>query len=399
MRENRVRTKISFLIIFLFVVLSGCSNYTELNEIAIVLGIGIDYIPEKDVYEVTYQVVNPSENAARGTGSGGTPVINYKSRGKTISEAAGNSTNIFPRKNIYSHIQLVLIGEQLAKKESLNFIFDVFERDAGVRVNVPVLITRNADIKTTMDILSSIDKIPVRSLVGKVMNASDLLGEHGEIKIYDIIENLTNEGSEPTISGISIRGNSKTGASKKNIESMNKTFIFLNGIAVFNKGKLVGWIDGKKTKSLQIIKNKIRTSSLRIHCDQKRYNNLLVNHLKSKSKVDLQNSQAVITIQVNAFGNLTELLCNKDISKREVIKEYQRKGEQELEKEIKDGIIVAQKLESDVFGFGEILRNTHQKKWRKSKQQWNKLFSQAKVNVKVNLTIEGTGMRIKPYPY
>jgi spore germination protein KC len=124
-----------------------------------------------------------------------------------------------------------------------------------------------------------------------------------------------------------------------------------------------------------------------------------VNHLKSEPKVDMQNSQAVITIQVNAFGILTELLCNKDINKREVIKEYERKGEQELEKEIKDGIIVAQKLESDVFGFGEILRNTHPNIWRKYKQQWNKLFSQAKVNVQVNLNIEGTGMRIKPYPY
>lgn len=399
MRENRMRTKISFLIIFLLFGLTGCSNYTELNEIAIVLGLGIDYIPEKDVYEITYQVVNPSENAARGTGSGGTPVVNYQSRGKTLSEAAGNASNIFPRKNIYSHIQLVLISEQLAKKESLNFIFDVFERDAGVRVNVPVLITRNADIKTTMDILSSVDKIPVRTLVGKVKNASKVLGEYGEIKIYDIIENLTNAGSEPTISGISITGNPKTGASKKNIESMQKTFVFLNGIAVFRKGKLVGWIDGKKQKSLQIIKNNIQISSLRIHCDEKRYNNLLVNHLKSKSKVDMQNSQAVITIQVNGFGTLSELLCNKDISKREVIKEYERRSERELEKEIKDGIIVAQKLESDVFGFGEILRDTHPKKWRKSKQQWNKLFSQAKVHIQVNLNIEGTGMRIKPYPY
>ncbi|MDQ0242521.1 spore germination protein KC [Bacillus fengqiuensis] len=387
------------IIIFLFGTLSGCSNYKELNEIAIVLGIGIDYIPDKDTYEVTFQVVNPGENAAKGTGTGVTPVINYKTTGKTISEAAGKHTKLFPRENIYSHIQLIIIGEKLAKKESLNYIFDIFEREASVRVNVPVLIARDADVKTTMDILSSIDKIPVRTLVGKVENSSKLSGEYGKTNIYDIIEDLTNFGSEPAISGISVRGNKKIGSSKENLESMEKTYTTLNGIAVFKKGKLVGWMDGKKTKSLQIIDNKLKLTGLRIHCDEKRYNSVVVNRLKSHSKVDIKNNQANISIDADASGYISELLCNKDISKREVIKEYEKKAARELEKEIKEGITAAQKMKSDVFGFGEILRYSHLGKWKKHKNEWNELFSQAKVNVHVNMDIEGTGMRVEPYPY
>jgi len=399
MKVNPMRIKLSFVIIILIFSLSGCSNYKELSEIAIVLGIGVDYIPDKDIYEVTYQVVNPSENAAKGTGTGATPVINYKSSGKTLSEAAENASNIFSRQNIYSHIQLVLIGEQLAKKESLNFIFDIFERDAGVRVNVPVLIARNDDVKTLLDILLVIDKVPVRSLVGKLRNASNINGEHGEIKINDVIERLTNFGSEPTISGISISGNKKTGASKDNLEKMEKTFVLLNGVGVFKKGKLVGWIEGNKTKSLQIINNTIQSTNLRIHCDERRYNNILLNRIKSNSKVDIKDNHALITIQSNVYGNFTEILCNKDLGKREVIYEFEQNGAKELEKEIKAGISATQKMKSDVFGFGEMYRSDHPKKWRKIKNHWNELFSNAKVIVKVNLNIEGTGMRVKPYPY
>ncbi|MEH7121173.1 Ger(x)C family spore germination protein [Neobacillus vireti] len=394
-----MRAKLILLFMCIIVILPACSNYKELNELAIVLGVGIDFIPDKNLYEVTYQVVKPSENAAKGTGSGSTPIINYKATGKTLNEAAGNSSNIFSRQNIYSHIQLVVIGEQLAKKESLNFIFDVFERDAGVRVNVPVLIARGSGVKTIMDTLSTIDKIPVRALVGKIKNASTLLGEHDETKIYEVIEDLTNDGSEPAISGVSVIGNKKTGTTMKNLETMDKTFVKLNGVAIFKKGKLVGWLDGNKTKSLQIVENKVKNTNVRFHCDEKRYNNIIINQLKNDTKVNIQNNQAVITVNTKAYGYIVELLCNKDISKREVISEYEAKAEKELKKEISEGILAAQKLKSDVFGFGEILHTTKPKKWKESKHQWDQLFSQAKVNVKVNVSIEETGMRIKPYPY
>ncbi|MEH6994672.1 Ger(x)C family spore germination protein [Neobacillus drentensis] len=394
-----MKTKLPILIIFIFSSLSGCSNYSELNEIAIVLGVGIDYNPEKDTYEAVYQVVNPKENAAKQTGSGATPVHNLKTSGKTLSEAANNTAHVFSRKNIYSHIQLVIIGEQLAKKESLNFIFDVFERDARVRVNVPVVIARGDQVKTTMDILPTIDQIPVRTMVGKLRNSSRLLGEYGEIKINEVIEDLTSLGAEVAINGISIKGDKKAGSSKENIDKMQKAYVALNGVAIFKKGKLVGWLDGKKTKSIQIINNKVENTNIKIHCNKKRYNSVMVNHLKHHSKVHIKNNQAVITVQANAFGYISELLCNKDITKRKVIKEFEKKAEQELEKEIKEGIIEAQKLKSDVFGFGEILRITHQSQWKKYKHQWGDLFSEAKVNVEVNLEIEGTGMRISPYPY
>lgn len=394
-----MRNRIGFLVIFFFGTLTGCSNYKELNEIAIVVGLGVDYIPSKNLYVVTYQSVNPSENAAQPTGSGATGVTTYTTTGKTLSEAAYNTSRLFSRQNIYSHIQVLILGEQLAKKESLNFIFDVFERDAGVRVNVPVLIARDNKVKETMDILPSNDKIPVRAIVGKLKNASKNTGEYEETKIYEVIEKLSSLGVEPAINGISARGNKKKGTTKANLEDMEKAYVTLNGVAMFRKGKLVGWLDEKKTKSIQIIHNKIILTNMRIHCVNKRYNTIVVSRLKTHSKVDIKSNQVVITVFANASGSVTELLCNKDISKRKVLTEYEQKVELELKKEISEGIVAAQKVRSDVFGFGEILHYTHLEKWNNSKDHWNELFSKAKVNVQVNMDIERTGMRIKAYPY
>ena len=61
--------------------------------------------------------------------------------------------------------------------------------------------------------------------------------------------------------------------------------------------------------------------------------------------------------------------------------------------------MAAQKMKSDVFGFGEILHYQQLSKWSNAKYHWGELFSHAKVNVHVYMDIEGAGMRIKPYPY
>lgn len=387
------------VLFFSGILLPGCSNYKELNDIALVVGIGIDYIPSKNQYEVVFQAVNPSENTAKGAGSGGTPVTNYITTGKTITEAVQNTSKLYSRRNVFSHIELVVLGEQLTKKESINFIFDIFERDAGVRVNVPVLIARGEKVKTIMDILPSNDKVPVRTLLGKVENAALYTGEYGETKIYEVIEHLSNKGSEPAISGISVKGNKKKGTSKSNLEEMQKAYITLNGVAIFKKGKLIGWLDGLGTKAIQIVQNKVKITNLQIHCDKNRYNSIAVTRLKSHSKVDIHNNHAMITIYANAYGFMPEVLCNKDISKKKVMQEYERKAQQELKKEIMDGVVEAQKMKSDIFGFGEMYHLNHPQKWKTIKKEWNDLFSEAEVNVLVETNIEGTGMRIKPYPY
>lgn len=390
--------KLLLLIILCF--LSGCSNYKELNEVSVVVGMGIDYDAKTHLYEVVLELINPAENSMQ-AGSGGrtVPIVAYTGTGKTLSEASRYAAKKIPREHIYSHIALVVIGEQLAKKESLNFIFDAFERDAKARTNVPILIARNTSVYNVMGTLSQLDKLPVRSIIGKIHNVAQSSGENAETKVYQVVEALSSPGREPTISGISIIGNEKKGITTRNLETMDKAYTVINGIGVFQNGKLVGWLDEEKGKSIQLIQNQLKQTNVMISCNQKRYNSVLVNYAHSDVKVDVQNNQVMITIRLHAAGILDEVLCNKDLKSPIVIKEFERKAEKELKKQLKAGITTAQKLESDAFGFGDILRRTHPVKWKKQKQNWNQRFADAKINIDVIFDIEGTGMRSKAYPY
>ncbi|MEH6987600.1 hypothetical protein V7021_07105 [Cytobacillus firmus] len=67
--------------------LTGCSNYRDLNEVGLIIAIGIDLPQERESgYRVTYQVINPGYFSQNGTGNS-LPVINYTVEAETFIEA------------------------------------------------------------------------------------------------------------------------------------------------------------------------------------------------------------------------------------------------------------------------------------------------------------------------
>jgi spore germination protein KC len=378
---------------------TGCSSYQELNQLGIVIAMGLDYIPEKDLYKVTFQVINPSENSSQNPGTGGTPVIGYSDTGKTLSEAARNSTKKFSRQNVYSQVALVLVGEDLATKKGLNFIFDTFERDARVRVNIPVLIARGTKVEDVLDIMPALDKIPAESIISKLKNTSTVLGEHKNVRLYEVVSQLGSKGKEPSISGISVKGNIELGSSKGNTEQSKNAYTYLNGVGMLRNGKLVGWLDGKKSKAIQVIDNSIKETNLTIKCADDRYNSIELTRLKSSSKVDVKSGKASINIKLYGYGYLDELLCNKKIGREKVMEKFQKEAAQELKKEVLSGIKAAQKAKSDIFGFGEMYHMSHPEKWNSAKKNWNQLFANASVKINVVFRLRHTGMNVETYPY
>ncbi|WP_375346842.1 hypothetical protein ACEWPB_09890 [Priestia megaterium] len=123
---------------------SGCSNYRELNQIGVIIGLGIDENENlEQPYKVTYQIINPS-GLSQGSSSGGQglPVINYTVTAKTLVEALKKASIVIPREHITSHLSLIIIGEKLARND-LSLLFDALDRGKQARTSIPVFIARD----------------------------------------------------------------------------------------------------------------------------------------------------------------------------------------------------------------------------------------------------------------
>lgn len=146
MKLNRLLTKLALITAtFAFaLVLTGCWNSRELNKLAIVTAMAIDKAASSNDYELTFQVVMPGEltNSGKG-GNGSAPFSVYGVKSKTLFEGIRKASKQIPRQLFFSHIQVVILGERLAR-EGIMEIFDFFERSHEVRLTSMLLVARGS---------------------------------------------------------------------------------------------------------------------------------------------------------------------------------------------------------------------------------------------------------------
>lgn len=120
------------LFLLLLVVLTGCWNRRELNELAIAVAMGVD--KKDNDYLVSIQIVNPGAVAAQRAGTDTAPVITYSTQGTSIFEALRRTTTKSPRKIYLSHMQVIVLGKEVAE-EGIAKVLDFLSRDHEFRTD------------------------------------------------------------------------------------------------------------------------------------------------------------------------------------------------------------------------------------------------------------------------
>ena len=144
------------IIIVSIFLLTGCYDYKELNDIAILTATEINKIDNE--YIINAQVVNPQ---SKDTVNIQAPFIIYEGKGKTIQEAyreikLQSSRFLYP-----NHLQLLIINENLAK-EDITKIIDYYLRIPHVRTEFNIIIGKNENI---LNITTPIDDVSSTSIV------------------------------------------------------------------------------------------------------------------------------------------------------------------------------------------------------------------------------------------
>ncbi|MES9739955.1 Ger(x)C family spore germination protein [Peribacillus frigoritolerans] len=377
--------------------ISGCSNYRELNELGVIIAMGVDQNDDpKQPYRVTYQVINPSGLSQTNTSGGqGLAVINYTITGKTLLEALGKSASVIPRENNTTHLSLIIIGEKLARND-LDLIFDGLDRGKYSRVSIPIFIARGKTAKDVLGVIEPLEITPGKNIISTTQNNQKLYGSSTEVLAYEIIASLLSEGKDVSLPGISISNASQKGKQIGNLETTNPTTIKVKGLAVFRKGKLVRWLDGETARAAQFVTSKVKNTPVVLPCES---GNVTINTtgVKSKMLTAIQHEKPVIHTDINVMGELLETSCEIDLSDPRVLKKFEKKMENVLKRQIKKTISITQKEKSDIFGFGDALSRTNPVYWRQNKKSWDNLYSDAQISLKVHVEIINSGLRMEPY--
>lgn len=388
----QLKIKLLVILMLLSIFTAGCWNRRELNDLAITLAMGID-VTEDEKFLVTVQVVNPEE-VLNYKGSGSTPVTIYQATGETIFEAVRNITKISPRGVYPSHLRILLFGETLAKK-GIGQSLDLISRDWELRSDFYIAIARGMRAEEILKISTTLEKIPANNLFNTLEVSSDLLSSTSSFTLDELVSNMVSEGKEPVLTGIftKVKGDYETAYSIKNIQIIDSPArIYFDYLAVFNKDKLVGWLDDKESRSYNAITNKVKGTVINISCPGE--GKAVLQLIKSKAKVKgkVNKGKPEVSIEFQREYNIGEVECLLDLTKPETIEELEKIEKKRFKSMIENSIRNVQKnYRADIYGFGEAIYRKDPQAWKRLKRNWDNEFENLPVSVKADIKIQGLG--------
>ena len=99
------------LTVALVLTLSGCVRYVELSDRAIVQALGIDYLPEKNIYRISMQYFSQTSEGGQNQIDKTQPnVLKSVGEGDSILTAAKNASILSGKDLLLSENRLIIIG-------------------------------------------------------------------------------------------------------------------------------------------------------------------------------------------------------------------------------------------------------------------------------------------------
>lgn len=379
--------------IFLFLVaallLTGCGNYRELNDLAITTGIAFDI--KDDQYIVSYMIAN-SNKAETDSKDSETKITVYEGKGNTISSAYMDLNSKNPKIPYIGHLEVVIISEDLAKKgilEALDFLI----RNPESRKEFYIVLSKNVEAGTLLKTLAPLESFPSQNIAGIIKSNKDEQSTIVMQKYSAVITNMIDEGVEPIINGIELDGNKEEGQMQESLEKATPSAtIKIDTIGIFKKDKLLGWSTHDETVGINIINNSAGFVLLETKCDDK-YMTSTLKDIKTKPVITFENNIPKIKLKIKADGAILEMQCKRNLEETKIMKELENEFSEKLKSIIDETIYMAQKkYKSDIFGFGNYIYKNNLKKWNIIKDKWNnEIFPEIKVDTEIKINLNNKG--------
>ncbi|MBP1174195.1 MULTISPECIES: Ger(x)C family spore germination protein [unclassified Paenibacillus] len=381
-----------FLILALVLLLTGCWNRRELNELAIAVGMGID--KQGDQFRVSIQVVDPGKASAKKGAGGGAPATLYTEEADTIFEAIRKITTLSPRKIYFSHLRICVIGESVAT-EGMAKSLDLLSRDHQFRTDFYIVVSKDTSAEDTLKIMTPLDPIPANDLFSSLETSQKNWSPSMTVTLDELISALTSEGMQPVLTGLRIVGNKEMGETSSNVQKIDPfSRLQYSGLAVFRKDRLIGWLNETESRGYNFIRGKVQSSVGFVACPRggKVVSEIIRTQTTIKGSVYRGEPQVNIKMQVEA--NVGEVECNDlDLTQVGTIYDIEKKEEEKIEEIMKMAVRKAQKsYKADIFGFGEAIHRADPRTWKSIKKNWDyEHFAELPVNIKVNFKIRRLG--------
>jgi spore germination protein KC len=371
--------------------LTGCWDRTEVNDLAIITAAGIEKKNDKTI-ELSVQVFVPrSQGGAQqmsGGGGGGASSVGQtfvrSAQGTTIADAMSNLQEKFSRRIFWGHDEVFIVGQKLAK-EGIRSSMDFMMRHPQVREGAYVLISKD-DPKQVLRLSPSLER-----------SSSEVLREMAKSKIVlqvtlkDLMQRMQGESEAVGLPWIESLppGPGRT---------KNQNDPYLVGTAVFKKDKMVGRIDDRSTRGVLWLRDEIKTAVITVTPKEaKGFISMKLLRANTQLIPKIENGKWTVTVKVDTEDDIIQNGTTLDLNNLNLLKSLEHDLEANVEVRAQQALDQVQKnLHADIFDFARAFNRKYPKVWHQEKDRWDEIFPEVEVNFEVKANIRRPGKSVGP---
>lgn len=388
---NKIIKLITFLIILLL--LSGCYNYKEINEYAIVSGISID--KNGDKYKVGIQIMNAKKEEE----SQNSLITFYDANGNTIYEALEKIMMDSPKELYLGHNEVIVIDENLLKeKDPLDYL-DFFMRNSKIEKDSLIMIAKDEKAYNILKIITPLETIPSRNLKATLSVADNYSGALTVVTIDEFISALRNDGADAILPAVTITGKTKEGKNMENIqESDPETKLEFVTLGYFVDNKLKGYLSTDDAAGYNFLANTPRKTYINVLCDDNdNYATVRISNSSTKQSIYFKNNKPYVSESITVAADLLEYNCKADFIKSEkYISDLEKKVSNKVKKLVTSATNKLYKEEkSDVLEYGSLFYKKKYNDMKKLSYTKKNIINDLSFKFNVDVSISSTELSIK----
>lgn len=368
-------------------VTTGCWDLNDIDKRAIVIAIGVDFAdtPKSSNYEhseqikLTAQIAIPQElggGAGQPPGMGEESVWNISGVGRNISMAFMQLEKRLQYELFLGHVRAIIFSEDIAR-EGINRYLNYFRNNPEFRRLSFILISENKaeEILNTYPETATLQGVYLMNMVDKSVKK----GTMPDIPFVEFVIRLVEKGIDP----VAIIINSYENKLK------------FSGFAIFKGERMVGKISveegwnfiqlaEKNFGGLEVVRDvrdELGRVTIQISGIESYFRPVLTEDDNFLFKIDLQ-----------CEGKILSQETATDYSNQILFTQLEKRVSNETKKELEVLFFKIQnKYNSDIFGFGEMVRAYMPSEWNKV-DNWRKEFRKAELKISVRTKIRRIGM-------
>ncbi|MGO4729270.1 Ger(x)C family spore germination protein [Paenibacillus sp. 2KB_22] len=368
------------------VLLSGCWDRIEINDLAIVLATGIDY--EDGKVQLTSQIFIPRKaSAGDSSGSGGSPsgvTMIRTADGHTIAEALNRLQRKVPRNMFWGHCEVIIISEQAGKRGIREYI-DFFLRYPQFREHAYVFSSERA----AKDILALLDPLERSSAESLREMANMKLGTR--MTALELGKSIEGPGSSVILSRMLI-------LPPEPEQDKLTTTPYVKGLSIYKEDRYVKTVKEPLSVGVLLLAKELNNIIMPVEIKPLKGSfSIQPIEIQTVLKPRIVNQRWSMKVDIQTRGEVVLNTTEGDLTDPAVITKLEQEWSAKLTTLAHDALEMAQKeLRTDLFKFAVEFRRYYPHQWKKQEKNWETIYPELDVEVKVGAHVVRTGKSTGP---